>query len=69
MAHNYKKLLGRIRECGLTHKELAKKIGIAPCTLSAKLNGRGWFDTSEINEICRALDISKLEISSYFFAA
>lgn len=67
MAYNYRKLLGRIREYGLTHRELAAKIGVAHNTLSAKLNNRSFFDTEEIDAICDVLDIPEAEIGAYFF--
>lgn len=67
MAFNYAKLLGRIRECGLTQRFLAKKIGINEGTLSAKLNNQFAFTVTEMNAICKALDIPKSEIGVYFF--
>lgn len=67
MAFNYAKLLGRIRECGLTQRELAKKIGISEGTLSAKLNNQFAFTVTEMNSIRRVLDIQKQEIGVYFF--
>lgn len=68
MEHNYSKLLGRIREKGLTQKQLAEKIGITHGTLSVKLNEKYPFTTRDINAICKVLDISKGEIGDYFFA-
>lgn len=68
MRFNYSKLLGRMRECGVTQERLADFIGIAPTTLSAKLNNKGNFTTIEIDCICKVLDISKDEIGIYFFA-
>lgn len=68
MAYNYRKLLGRIRECGLTHKELAEKIGITKGTLSLKLNCKNDFNASEMGAICDVLDIPETEIGIYFFA-
>ena len=68
MKYNYSKLLGRIRERGLTQEALAKAIGKDKSTLNAKLNGRFPFTTKEIDDICRVLDISNNEIGDYFFA-
>ena len=68
MKYNYSKLLGRIRECGFTHEQLAKAIGVNKSTLSTKLNGRFSFTTKEIDDICKVLDISNNEIGIYFFA-
>jgi transcriptional regulator with XRE-family HTH domain len=68
MKYNYSKLLGRIRECGLTQEQLAKAIGKNKSTISTKLNGRYPFTTKEIDDICRVLNISNDEIGTYFFA-
>lgn len=67
MAFNYAKLLGRIRECGYTQKRLAEEIGIKQGTLSAKLNNHFVFTVTEMDAICKALDIPKSEIGVYFF--
>lgn len=69
MKRNYSKLLGRIKECGLTQEQLAKAIGKNKSTLSAKLNGKSPFTAKEIDDICRVLNISNDEIGDYFFAA
>lgn len=68
MSYNYSKLLGRIRECGLTQRNLAETIHINPATLSAKLNGKNAFTTPEIVGICKTLNIQNDEIVAYFFA-
>lgn len=67
MIFNYAKLLGRIKEYGFTHEELANKIGIAPSTFSAKMNNKYSFAITEIDAICNVLEISKDEIGLYFF--
>ena len=67
MKYNYSKLLGKIRECGLTQEQLAKAIDKDKSTLNSKLNGKYAFTTKEIDDICRALDISNNEIGNYFF--
>lgn len=68
MKRNYSKLLGRIRECGLTQEQLAKAIGKNKCTISAKLNNQFSFTQDEMDDICRVLDIPNEEIGEYFFA-
>ncbi len=65
---NYNKLRGKIRECGLTQEDVAKKINVAPATLSLKLNNASEFTQSEIRDICDLLNISGIELSDYFFA-
>ena len=67
MQFNYSKLLGRIREYGLTQKEVAIRIGILPTTLSLKLNHKARLTAVEIDAICKLLDIATDEIGAYFF--
>lgn len=67
MVFNYAKLLGRIKEYGLTQKVLAKKIGCSSTTISEKLNNKYAFTMKEIDAICNTLDIPKSEIGIYFF--
>ena len=68
MKYNYSKLLGRIRECGLTQEQLAKAIGKNKSTISAKVNNQFSFTQDEMNDICKVLDIPNNEIGDYFFA-
>lgn len=67
MKFNYSKLLGKIKECGLTHAQLAKEIGINKSTLSAKLNGKFAFSTDEVLSISKRLNIPVNEMGKYFF--
>lgn len=68
MKYNYSKLLGRIKECGLTQEQLAKAIGKNKSTISAKVNNQFSFTQGEMDDICKVLDISNDEIGEYFFA-
>lgn len=68
MKRNYSKLLGRIKERGITQEQLASAIGKNKSTVSAKINGRFSFTQKEIDDVCRALDIPNDEIGDYFFA-
>lgn len=68
MSRNYSKLLGRVREYGMTQKELSRIIGINPATLNAKLRGKNVFTAQEIASICKTLEIPNCEIGVYFFA-
>lgn len=68
MKRNYSKLLGRIRERGLTQEQLAKAIGKNKSTISAKINNQFSFTQEEMDAICRVLDIPNNEIGEYFFA-
>lgn len=67
MQFDYSKLLGRIRECGMTQESLAVAIGISITTLNLKLNNKAFFTQPEIKRICSVLEIGKDEIGEYFF--
>lgn len=68
MEFNYSKLLGRMKECGMTQEQLASIININKATLSAKLNNKNSFTTAEMENIRLALNFSEDEIGKYFFA-
>mgnify|MGYP003397990714 FL=1 len=68
MKYNYSKLLGRIRERGLTQEQLAKAIGKNKSTVSAKVNNQFSFTQEEMDAICKVLDIPNEEIGAYFFS-
>ena len=42
---------------GFSQVAFAKELGMSKNTLNNKLNGRGYFTTREIKEICERLDI------------
>jgi transcriptional regulator with XRE-family HTH domain len=67
MKYNYSKLLGRIRERGLTQEQLAKAIGRNKGTISAKINNQFSFTQEEMDDICKVLNIPNEEIGEYFF--
>ena len=46
-----------IARAGYTQERLAEAIGITSNTLSAKILGRSFFDTDEIDKICETLSI------------
>ena len=64
---NYNFLRGRMRECGLTQKECAVKIGLSEGQLNRKLAGEYDFKQYEIHSLCRILNIDAAEIGRYFF--
>lgn len=66
MQYNYSKLLGRMREFGITQKKLACAIGKNPTTINEKLKGKS-FTTDEMDRICKTLDIPNEKIGEYFF--
>lgn len=55
---NKYKLLEKIAEAGYTQRLLAKKMNISKNTLNAKINGKGYFDTKQIDEMCDILQIT-----------
>lgn len=68
MKFNYSKLLGRMKELGISQERLAAEIGVNEGTLNSKLNNKFNFKSNEMDAICRVLDIPNEEIGAYFFA-
>ena len=64
---DYSKLLGRMREKGITQEKLAEMIGISGVTMSKKLNGKSEWTQVEINKVCEILEIDPADIPVYFF--
>ena len=67
MRFDYSKLLGRLRELGMSQEEFAFEIGMSPSTLSLKLNGNGFFKQDAIEKALIVLGLDKSEIGAYFF--
>lgn len=65
--HELKALKGKIRESDSNYRELARRIGMSPATLSDKINGYSVFDTEEVNLIVSELRIEPSEIIKFFF--
>ena len=61
------KLRGKSREVCGTEKEFAKVLKISATALSLKLNNKGDWSRSEMEEIMRILSIKRKEIIDYFF--
>ena len=66
---DYSKLLGRLKEKGLTQDKFAELLGMSGTTLSKKLNGKSEWTQAEINKACEILEINPEEIPVYFFKA
>lgn len=65
---DYSKLLGRIKERGMTQKSVAEKIGVSEGQMCQKLAGRYLFKQSEIRAMCEVLGITQTQIGEYFFS-
>lgn len=66
---DYTLLRGRIRDHGMSQKEVAKKIGVSEGQFCQKMSGNFAFRQDEINRICTLLDIEPAEIGRFFFCA
>lgn len=51
----------------MTQTRLAKEINVSKNTLNAKINGKGFFDTKEIDDICNILNITDGNLKSNIF--
>ena len=61
------KLREKIYEKGMTQREVAEKIGISFQSLSYKMNNKIEFRASEMEKLCKILDIKDKD--SYFFCS
>ena len=64
---DYQKLKGKIVEKKKNQENLANQMGITKQSLNQKLNNKVAFKQSDIITISNLLEISKVEISEYFF--
>ena len=67
MYRRFHKLRVRFAECELTQAEAARRAGIPPSTLTARMTGRLPFTARDIAGPCKVLDIPTNEIGLYFF--
>ena len=65
--YNYSKLLGAMKEKGISQDKLALEININPATLNSKLKNKSQFKQQEMLDIMRVLSIPPTEIQTYFF--
>ena len=66
--YNFDKLKGKIKEVFNTQNEFAEALGIAPNTLSSKLNNQFDFSSNEISRAVKLLKIdSTIEAWNIFF--
>ena len=62
------RLRGKMRERGITVREIADYIGISETSMIHKLQGKTQFKAYEMQTICERLDIPADEVANYFFA-
>lgn len=67
MEFDYSKLLGAMREKGVTQADVAKIAGVSETSLRSKLKNRTEFRDSEMLLIKKYLDLPNYE--DYFFVA
>lgn len=66
---NKELLEDKIEKSGLKKNFIAKAIGLSPYGLAKKINNETEFKTSEVNELCKILNITDLaEKDRIFFA-
>lgn len=66
--YNYSKLLGLMREKGITQEELAKKIGISSTTLNKRLKNNSQFQQDEMRKILSTLGLTIEDVVPIFYA-
>lgn len=57
----------RFAECEISQNEVAKKIGMAPSTLTARMTGQYPFNAWEMDAIAQVLNIPREEYGKFFF--
>lgn len=65
---NTDKLKGLMKEKRVTQAELADSLGIKPCTVNQKLNGRRDMSLDEAEKIADVLGIDTGDFGKYFFS-
>ena len=66
---NAHKLLGKIKERGLTIAEAAQKSGMSLSSLRRKMSGDSQFTREEIDRICITLELSNDDLLAVFFSS
>lgn len=55
---NRNRLVGKIAENGLTQGDVARALGVSANTFSARINGKSYFNTDEVERLCQILCIT-----------
>lgn len=65
---NTRKIKARLVELGLTQKDVANVLNIAPATASQKINGIRPMSLQEARALSRLLKLESADFGDYFFA-
>lgn len=65
---NSSKIKGRMAELGITQKDVARFLNIAPPTVSQKINNVRPMDLNEAEALAQILKIQPGEFGAYFFS-
>jgi len=65
---NSNKIKGRMVEMGITQKDVARTLNIAPPTVSQKINNVRPMDLNEAEILAKMLQIRPDEFGTYFFS-
>ena len=57
----------RFAQCEMSQNEVARAVGMASSTMTARMQGKQPFDAWQMEAIAEALKISPEEYSKYFF--
>lgn len=67
MYRKFHRLRVRFAELDMTQAEAARRAGIPPSTLTARMTGRLPFNATDIAALCKVLEIKPEEIGTFFF--
>lgn len=59
----------RFAECEITQNEVARRAGMAPSTMTARMQGLQPFDAWQMDAVANVLNISREEYGKYFFVS
>ncbi len=57
----------RFAECEMSQNEVARRAGMAPSTMTARMTGQQPFDAWQMDAIAEALGIDRADYGKYFF--
>lgn len=66
---NSRKILGRMRELGITQKCVSDHLGLAASTVSQKINGVRPMSLDEAEKLAALIQIRPSEFGTYFFTS